>query len=397
MDVLNFFEGLHGSSHALAPQPVGAGGNVPAGGSEVGGTPHGASSTEVGTMMGADLQNEELLPFLDGDLELGSMYLAPSESLAVPSAPIHVPTHVGAGSHPAHAGGPPAAGFDMASTASAHVTAPYRLGAPGMVSGGAPSHGGSENTDESGGKAVDALELLGSSPTTTYAGDEQRLQVPVPVLGGASEMRTLGTPAATPRSPASVRKPPLRSPTPPVAGTAAGGAKRTKLPPVRKSSSSNKLSGPTTAGSPGGIVKPKASTAPRGTTAAATKRSAAAAARVAASAAAAAAASAAARGGDEDGSTAGDDSDSMSVAPQSGTVGTTVTTSVVSAEAGVRGMRKDVHNSHTRKCRAKVNTKFDELLTLLPPTPTASRSSTRRRSSIIPSTCTSGSRPGRTS
>jgi len=369
MDVLNFFEGLHGTSHAIVPQPVVVGGSVPAGGGDGGGTPHGASSTEVGAMMGADLQNDELLPFLDGDLELSSMYLSPSESLAVPSAPIHVPTHVGVGGHRAHAGGPPAGGFDMTSAAAAQAAAPYRLGAPGMVSGGgAPSYGGSENTDESGGKAADALELLSSSPTTTYGGDEQQLQVPVPVLGGASGKRLLATPAAPPRSPASIRKPPLRSPTPPAAGSAAGGAKRTKPPPVRKSASSNKLSGPSTAGSPGGIAKPKASAGPRGMTAAATKRSAAAAARVAASAAAAAA-SAAARGGDEDGSTAGDDSDSMSVAPQSGTVGTTATTSVVSTEAGVRGMRKDVHNSHTRKCRAKVNTKFDELLTLLPPHP----------------------------
>lgn len=351
---------------------------------------HGAPSAEVGHMIPSDMHNEELLPFLDGDLELSSMYLSPTESLAVPSAPIHVPTHMNGGSM-GHLGSVPSAGLDMGAVAAAHAAAAYRLGAPGAVGGGSAPSGGSDLDDESTGKAADMLELLSSSPTTTYGGDEQQLQVPVPPLGGtagAAGGRSVVAPSPTPRSPASVRKPPLRSPaasTSALMGAVTGAAKRAKPPPMRKSASSNRLVGTPPSGSSAGIAKAKAASSPRGAAAVspakrstvAAKRSTAAAKRSAAAATTAAAAPAApattpSRGGDDDGSTAGDDSDSMSVAPPAATsvgVAATAATSAASGETGVRGMRKDVHNSHTRKCRAKVNTKFDELLTLLPPHP----------------------------
>lgn len=382
MDVLHFLDGMNTTAPGFVPQPGGGGHGT--GVAEGGGGVHGAPSAEVGHMMGADMNNEELLPFLDGDLELSSMYLSPSDTLA-PSAPIHVPTHMGV-SAMGHFGSVPSAGLDMGAVAAAHAAAAYRLGAPGVVGGGrAPSGGSDHDDDSSSGNVVDTLELLSSSPTTTYGGDEQQLQVPVAPLGGAAGgggSRSVVAPSPAPRSPASVRKPPLRTPaTSSVAAAVSGAAKRVKPPPVRKSSSSNKLVGTPPSGSLAGIAKAKATASPRGSSAAPAKRSAVAAKRssvaakrtaAAAATAASAAAAAASRGGDDDGSTAGDDSDSMSVAPPAtsgGGVAATAATSAASGETGVRGMRKDVHNSHTRKCRAKVNTKFDELLTLLPPHP----------------------------
>lgn len=390
MDVLNFFDGMSNTAPGLMPPPPGGGGHG-AGVTEGGGGAHGAPSADVGHMMGADVNTEELLPYLDGDLELSSMYLSPTDSLAVPSAPIHVPTTMGVGSV-GHFGSVPTTGLDMGAVAAAHAAAAYRLSAPGAVGGGPVASCGSDLDDESSGKAADTLELLSSSPTTTYGGDEQQLQVPVAPLGGATGGGGGGggpsvvAPSPPPRSPASVRKPPLQSPAASSAAVAAtGAAKRVKLPPVRKSASSNKLVGTPPTGSSAGIAKTKAAVSPRGVAAAvpskrstaAAKRSSVVAKRAAAAAttvAAATAAVAASRGGDDDGSTAGDDSDSMSVAPPAasaggGGSGATAASSAASAETGVRGMRKDVHNSHTRKCRAKVNTKFDELLTLLPPHP----------------------------
>ncbi|GAB0494799.1 hypothetical protein MMPV_006095 [Pyropia vietnamensis] len=381
MDVLNLFDGMSNTAPGLVPPPSGSGGHG-AGVVEGGSGAHGAPSADVAHMIGADVNNEELLPFLDGDLELSSMYLSPTDSLAVPSAPIHVPTAMGVGSV-GHLGSVPTTGLDMGAVAAAHAAAAYRLGAPGVVGGGPVPSGGSDIDDESSGKAVDTLELLSSSPTTTYGEDEQLLQVPVAPLGGVTGGGGGGggpsvvAPSPPPRSPASVGKPPLRSPSASSAAMpAAGAAKRVKPPPVRKSASSNKLVGTPPSGSSAGIAKAKAAAVPSKRSMAAAKRSSVVAKRAAAAATtvAAAAAAAASRGGEDDGSTAGDDSDSMSVAPPAtaaggGDAGATAASSAASAEPGVRGMRKDVHNSHTRKCRAKVNTKFDELLTLLPPHP----------------------------